>query len=187
MHLETIRDFEWYNEPEFRFDSGAMLIKANPETEFWQDARRAVCKDNGHFFFIRHSGDVTLTVQWKAEKEQDCSAQYGLMGRIDALNWFKVSLVRQPDRGHSLALSVTNLGHSDLTLLPLPRNMEIINLRLEILNGDFCLSYATDDGDFFRVRMFQMLVKYEQLKMGAYICNPGKAPFSAKLLDINFY
>ena len=93
MRLETIRDFEWYNEPEFGFDAGCMRIKAAPQTDFWQDNRHNIRKDNGHFFFSRRNGNFTLTVKWQTQKDQPRWCQYGLMGRIDNNNWCKYKKV----------------------------------------------------------------------------------------------
>ena len=68
MNLDTIRNFDWYNEPEFSFSSGALIIKAQSETDFWQDKRNNVKKNDGHFFFAKYSGDVELTIRWQKPK-----------------------------------------------------------------------------------------------------------------------
>ena len=47
MNLDTIRNFDWYNEPEFSFSSGALIIKPQAETDFWQDKRNNIKKDKG--------------------------------------------------------------------------------------------------------------------------------------------
>ena len=187
MRLETIRDFEWYNEPEFGFDAGCMRIKAAPQTDFWQDNRHNIRKDNGHFFFSRRNGNFTLTVKWQTQKDQPRWCQYGLMGRIDNNNWCKASITRNIDDGFSLTISVTNLGVSDLAVFPLPELPESVTWRLEARDGDFCLSYAANDRKFIRVRMFQMSVQCSELKAGAYICNPKDDDFTASLSDIEIY
>ena len=39
MILETIKNFDWYNEPQnVRFIEEGLLIEAMPQTDFWQNA-----------------------------------------------------------------------------------------------------------------------------------------------------
>ena len=187
MKLETIRDFEWHNEPEFYFDSGCMRIKATPHTDFWQNNKRNVHKDNGHFFFSRRQGNFVLTVKWIIKEDQPRWCQYGLMGRINDKNWCKASIIHEADGIFYLSISVTNFGFSDLVIFPLPKIPENITWRLEAVNDDLCLSYAVNDDKFIRVRVFPIPVQYDELKIGAYICSPKDDEFAAVLSDIEIY
>ena len=54
MLLEQLRDFEWLNEPEdVSFSEEGMSVTAKKESDFWQNTRKNVHADNGHFFFVR--------------------------------------------------------------------------------------------------------------------------------------
>ena len=118
MNLDTIRNFDWYNEPEFSFSSGTLIIKAQAETDFWQDKHNNIKKDNGHFFFSRSSGNFELIVKWKRPKKTEEICQFGLMGRVDDQNWCKISVIKI-QKEMFLFLSVTCLGISDSVIIPI--------------------------------------------------------------------
>ena len=91
MHLETIKDFDWLNEPEFNFASGSLVVKAALQADFCQDKRSNVAKDNGQCFYTKQEGNFVFKVVWKIASDQPEGAQYGLMGRIDAQNLCKLA------------------------------------------------------------------------------------------------
>ncbi len=172
MNLDTIRNFDWYNEPEFSFSSGTLIIKASPSTDFWQDKRNNIKKDNGHFFFARHSEDFELTVKWqKPEKIQEL-CQFGLLGRIDDQNWCKISVIKIQKKMF-LFLSVTCLGISDSVIVPIISDFATVNYRLYYSKGVFSLSYSLDEQEFRAIRHFQMYKDFDNIDIGAYICNPN--------------
>ena len=172
MNLDTIRNFEWYNEPEFSLNSGMLVIKASSATDFWQDKHNNIKKDDGHFFFIKHSGDFELTVKWqKPEKIQEL-CQFGLLGRIDEQNWCKISAM-QIQKEMFLFLSVTYFGVSDSVIVPLTLNFNTISYRLYYNKGVFSLSYSLDGQQFKAIRHFQMFQDFDNIDIGAYICNPN--------------
>ena len=204
MNLDTIRNFDWYNEPEFSFSSGALIIKPQAETDFWQDKRNNIKKDNGHFFFSRSSGNFELIVKWKRPKKTEEICQFGLMGRVDDQNWCKISVIKI-QKEMFLFLSVTCLGISDSVIIPIVSDFNIVNYRLYYSKGVFSLSYSLDEQEFMAVRHFQMHKDFDYIDIGAYICNPnqivphpdinndmktkvtigGSAFFECELLDID--
>ena len=172
MNLDTIRNFDWYNEPEFSFSSGALIIKAQSETDFWQDKRNNIKKDDGHFFFTQYSGNFELTVKWKKPKKIKELCQFGLMGRIDNQNWCKISVIKI-QKELFLFLSVTWLGISDSVIIPLVSDFDKIRYRLYYSKGVFSLSYSIDEQQFIAIRHFQMFKDFNNIDIGAYICDPN--------------
>lgn len=186
MHFEAIRDFEWFNEPEFGFSGGNLAIKAAPCTDFWQDFRHNISKDNGHFFFTRCKGSFCLNVKWKVSNEYQAGGQSGLMARINTKNWCKIALVKNEKKQNILTVSVTHSGVSDLAQIPLNGELQEITYRLQLQNGFFLLSFSADGSSFIPVRQFQPLTDYDVLSVGAYICSPENMAFNATLTDIRF-
>ena len=185
MLLEAIRNFDWQNEPDFHLETDAFQIIPDKRTDFWQDARHGISRDNGHFFFTRYVGDFNVSVKWQIESSQPCGAQCGLMGRIDERNWCKIALTRNSDQSWSVISSVTRNGTSDLALVPLNVISDQMSYRLETSKGNCCFAYSLNGVDFVRIRLFQMPDIGTETKVGAYICNPTDEDFSALLLEIN--
>lgn len=186
MHFETIRDFEWLNEPEFRFDADGLVITPAPASDFWQDRRDNVGRDNGHFFYTRRSGNFVLDVVWQLLPAYSGEGFCGLMARIDAENWCKIVLNRKADGQKAVCVSVTNFGCSDLSQILLPRDSFRIIFRLQAENGVLQLAFSTDGQQFASVRKFRLLADYNALSVGACVCNPGRGGFKAVLTDVSF-
>ena len=184
MLLEAIRDFDWLNEPNFRLGTDNFIVIPDKKTDFWQDVRHGISRDNGHFFYTEYNRDFNITVKWKIDDLQPVGAQCGLMGRVDEYNWCKISLIRNPDHSWSVATSVTCNGTSDLSLVPLPVISDQMSYRLESYQDEFCLSYSLNGKDFVRIRLFQLPIYAGEITAGAYICNPSIDDFSAPLLEI---
>lgn len=186
MHFETIRDFEWFNEPEFSFCNDGLMIKSAPCTDFWQDFRHNLSKDNGHFFFIRRTGDFCLNVKWILEKDSYCLGECGLMVRLDTKNWCKIALTKNETAQNLLIVSVTHQGCSDLAQVPLNGEFSEITYRIRAEKGIFQLSFSPDGDSFIPVRQFQFIKDCVSPAVGAYICCPQNNLFKAILADINF-
>lgn len=186
MHFEAIRDFEWLNEPEFCFDSGGLAIKAAPETDFWRDRCRNVCKDNGHFFYARRGGAFALDVVWLVPPARSKAGFCGLMARVDADNWCKAVWGRKPDGRPFVVVSVTHFGCSDLAEFPLVSESPRITFRLQVQDGILRLSFSADGRRFVPVRQFRLLADYDVLSVGACIYGSDSAGFKAVLADVDF-
>lgn len=186
MHFEAIRDFEWLNEPVFRFDADGLVITPAPDSDFWQDRCDNVGRDNGHFFYTRRNGNFVLDVVWQLLPAYSGEGFCGLMARIDAENWCRIVLNRKADGQEAVCVSVTNFGCSDLAQILLPQSSSRIIFRLQAQNGVLQLAFSTDGQHFVSVRKFRLLADYNALNAGACIYNSGSGNFEAVLADINF-
>ena len=185
MHLETIKDFDWLNEPEFNFASGSLVVKAALQTDFFQDKRSNIAKDNGHFFYTKQEGNFVFKVVWKIASGQPEGAQYGLMGRIDAQNLCKLALIKDKNENLFLSSSVIQNGYIDTAVQLLNGKCEEITFQLCVDDGYLNLFYTLDGTHFIFVRRFCFLAADSKLAAGAYICNPSTQNFAAVLKDIS--
>lgn len=187
MLLETLRDFEWYNEAEeVTFSDRGVKITAAPGTDFWQDVLRGHHKDNGHFFFAPRSGAFTLTVCWQPGIPLDF-AQCGLMGRADENHWFKISLMSKNGGMVNVCSVVTNSGNSDMSLTPCAAGTAEIWFRLKKGEDGVCeLSYSTNGIAYIPLRRFRLLAEKNTLAAGVFISSPSDKPYTALLKSIDF-
>lgn len=186
MLLEQLRDFEWFNEPEnVAFNENGMLVTAKGSTDFWQNARKNIHSDNGHFFFVRKSGNFVMELRWEFPS---CSQleQCGLMLRFDEKNWMKASLMSDNLSLLRLGSCVTNSGYTDWSAFEIPQQIQGVSLRLKRFNSEYALSYSFDEEKFSQIRLFSFVNEDVEIKAGAYICSPKTNDFTAVLKKINF-
>ena len=111
--------FCWLNEPA-RYKVGAGLeIWTDAETDFWQRTHYGFRRDDGHCLLARLDGDFCLSthVEFRPQTQYD---QCGLMVRVDAENWIKVSTEYESEEQSRLGSVVTTLGYSDWATQDVP-------------------------------------------------------------------
>lgn len=186
MRLESLTDFEWYNEPEnVTFEEKNVKITAKPQTDFWQALHHQIKKDNAHFFYKTLKGDFTLIVKWlfnTAEQFNQC----GIMARVDERNWFKASVMSKSKSRPEIGSCVTIGGYSDWAGAPVFKMPGKIFYKLERRNNDFVCFYSLDGINYTRLRQFYLRGIEPDIKAGAYIAAPQKEPFEAVLDEIDF-
>ena len=186
MLLDALRDFEWLNEPlDVNFDEMGMRVLTHDKTDFWQSAHHKFGKDNGHFFYTRHSGNFTFLVTWKFVSDGQFD-QCGVMLRIDEKNWFKASIMYDNPGQPMLGSSVTNCGYSDWAAMDIPAGVEEVSFKVKRLNGDYVIYYSLDGEVFKQIRVLHLINEQPEVKIGAYICSPRRAGFEATLTQIEF-
>ncbi|MBR1604482.1 MAG: DUF1349 domain-containing protein [Alphaproteobacteria bacterium] len=186
MLLGDLQDFEWYNEPQnVRFQEQEMIVCAEKGTDFWQSRHHHYGVDNGHFFFTRRKGNFSFVLKWAFTA---CGAynQCGLMLRVDENNWIKASMMYDnPDRP-MLGTSVTQNGYSDWAAQDIPSDLTSIWFKAKRLNGDYQIYYSLDGQNFKQIRVAHLINDLEEIKIGAYICNPKSDSFQASLSVLEF-
>jgi len=186
MKLESLMDFEWYNEPEnVIFTTQEMKIVAKSETDFWQALHHKIKKDNAHFFFKKISGDFDLVVKWRFEDASRFN-QCGLMVRLDERNWFKTSLMAKDASKPEIGTCLTIGGYSDWAGSVLDEMPQKIYYKLQRRGDDFVAFYSLDGEKYVRLRQFYLRGIEDEIKAGAYIAAPQKRPFEAVLDEIDF-
>lgn len=185
MLLETLKDFDWMNEPQrVRFDENGMHVVAKYRTDFWSCAKYEFRKDDGHFFFNRVQGDFCCDLNWSFESPRAFD-QCGIMVRTDADNWFKASIMYENDDAPMLASCSTNAGFSDLATIPLPVGVKHIWYRLKKRKGCYVASYSLDGQNFIQLRKFYIINDNDEVQVGAYLCSPQRDDFEATLHELS--
>lgn len=181
MLLETLKEFDWMNEPQrVRFDEEGMHVAAKYRTDFWCCARYDFKKDDGHFFFSYVLGDFCCDLDWSFE---NCGIfdQCGVMVRSDVNNWFKAAVMYEDENNPLLVTSLTNDGFSDLASVPLPPDTKHVWYRLKKRKGCYIASYSLDGQNYVQLRKFYLIHDSDEMKIGAYLCSPQHDDFEAVL------
>ncbi len=189
MILENLKDFEWYNEPEnVVFKDQEMRIVAAGKTDFWQNTHHRFAKDDGHFFYKRSDGDFSCRVQWKFDQIRPFD-QCGLMIRLDAENWLKISAMAVAPGQVEVGTGLTNCGCSDWAGVRQESALPSLWYKVRRVGSDFIASYSTDGENFCVLRRFCFCRGESDLEMmaGAYICCPQGESFAAVLAEIEFF
>lgn len=185
MKLESLIDFEWYNEPDnVVFAGQEMKIVAKPQTDFWQAVHHKLSKDNAHFFYKTVSDDFELVVKWRCDNNADFN-QCGVMVRSDQRNWFKFSFMSKDASKPEIGTCLTIQGHSDWAGTTLLRAPQEIFYKLTRKQDDFVASYSLDGEHYIRLRQFYLPHIEPEIKAGAYIAAPQNKPFEAVLDEID--
>lgn len=186
MLLEQLRDFEWLNEPDdVDFDDSGMMVVAKANTDFWQNNRKNIHKNDGHFFFSRRNGNFVLNVQWNFRQLKDFE-QCGIMLYFDERNWMKASIMTDNPLLPKLGCCVTNCGYTDWAMQETSAEIEQIYFRIKRSSGDYTLFYSLDGIKFVQIRWFNFQNEEMEIKAGAYIASPKNVGFQAQLQAINF-
>lgn len=184
MILETIKNFDWYNEPQnVRFIEEGLLIEATPQTDFWQNADSRFYKDDGQLFSENRQGNFILSAKWHFSKIKD-SAQCGIMVRSDAANWIKVGLLSPNPYKPQIGVVVANQGASDWSSVSLPEDVSDLWFQIRRRNKDFVVFYSLDGKIFSQIRMTHLPKVDEIIKAGAYVCSPKEETFECILEEI---
>ncbi len=184
MKLESLIDFEWYNEPEnVVFLDHEMKIVARSQTDFWQSLHHQIKKDNAHFFYKKSSGNFSIVIKWRFDKAENFN-QCGIMVRLDERNWFKASILSKDENNPEIGTCLTVSGYSDWAGTPLSAVPHEIFYKLEKKGEDFICSYSLDGEKYIRLRQFYLKSLDEKIKVGAYIAAPQKKMFEAVLDDV---
>ena len=186
MRLESLIDFEWYNEPQnVTFEERNVKITAKPQSDFWQSMHHQIKKDNAHFFYKVMKNNFTVVIKWcfeKAEKFNQC----GVMVRVDERNWFKASMMSKDAKAPEIGSCLTVGAFSDWAGAPLEKMPHEIYFKLERKGDDFVCFYSLNGQKYIRLRQFYLRGVQDDIKAGAYIAAPQKEPFEAVLDEIDF-
>jgi hypothetical protein len=186
MRLESLIDFEWYNEPQnVTFEEKNVKITAKPRTDFWQSMHHHIRKDNAHFFYKTLKNNFTLVIKWHFKTAEDFN-QCGVMVRIDERNWFKASVMSKSIKSPEIGSCLTVGAFSDWAGAPLKHMPNNIFFKLERKGDDFVCFYSLDGQKYIRLRQFYLRGIQNEVKAGAYIAAPQDVGFEAVLDEIEF-
>jgi hypothetical protein len=163
--------FAWFNEPARYTLGDGLEIWTDPETDFWQRTFYDFRRDDGHALLIPLAGDFSIST-WVEYRPQAQYDQCGLMVRVDAENWIKLSTEYETETLSRLGSVVTNLGFSDWATQDVPSTRTAIGYRISRSGPDFRLEYSHDGQAWIQMRVTHLHRAADPLQVGVYTCSP---------------
>ena len=191
---------QWVNEPKVHdVNREAVVIKTEPETDFWQRSYYGFRNDNAPSLLLESQDSFTFTtkVSFIYQNQFD---QCGVIIYLDGENWFKASIEFENKQFSRLGSVVTNIGYSDwaTTNIKLPT---YIWYRLSRRGPDFLIESSFDGVEFKQMRIFHLhklgetteaickanppLPAESIIRFGLYACSPLKSSFTAKFTNMS--
>ena len=176
--------FFWLNKPEFKIESGKLFVTTAEETDFWQRTHYGFSRDNGHALLHSISTDFTMTVKTRFDYQNQYD-QCGILVRIDALNWIKVSAECEDSERNRLGSVMTNLGYSDWATTDIDAHIGEMWYRIECKENDFIIENSLDGIVWSQLRMAHLHSRQRPLNAGIYACSPKERGFEAEFSDLS--
>ena len=178
--------FYWYNEPSKYSLGNGLEIFTDAKTDFWQNTLYGYQKDNGHCLLIAQDGDFSIMthVEFQLEEKYD---QCGLIVRMDAGNWIKVSVEFENEEFSRLGSVVTSLGYSDWAMQDISSSNRNMRYRINKKGNDLLIEHSFDAISWRQMRVAHLHKPAQRLEAGVYACSPFGNGFRCKfiLLEIN--
>ena len=171
LHPSLPQGFYWFNEPtHYRLGNG-LEISTDEKTDFWQTTHYGFQRDDGHCLFTRQSGDFSIMthVEFQPREKYD---QCGLMVRIDAHNWIKVSMEYESEHVSRLGSVVTNFGYSDWATQDVTSDRREMWYRISKRGSDFLLENSHDGQTWLQMRITHLHKEVAEYEIGVYACSP---------------
>ncbi len=173
--------FQWFNPPARYALGQGLTVETCPETDFWQGTHYGFRRDDGHALLKSVEGDFSLTTQVEytpATRYDQC----GLMVRLDAENWIKVSTEYEDAQCSRLGSVVTNLGYSDWATQDVSSACRLRWYRIRKNGQDFLIEHSEDGQAWVQQRIAHLHLPAPQLRVGLYACSPLGAHFVCRFL-----
>lgn len=172
--------FSWFCEPEdFELDQG-LVLTTEPHTDFWQRTHYGFQNDNGHALLTPVSGDFAFAAQL-VFTYQGLYDQCGLLLRVDADNWVKVSLEYEDAAISRLGSVVTNGGYSDWATTDISSDVTTMWYRLQRRGQDLLIENSYDGTVWSQMRVTHLQADLSAARVGVYACSPQESSFVCRV------
>jgi regulation of enolase protein 1 (concanavalin A-like superfamily) len=173
----------WQSPPaEAQETAAGLALRTRPRTDFWQQTHYGFRRDDGHFLNRPLAGDFVATLSLRISPTARYD-QAGLMVRVDADCWIKLSTEHDPDGHDMLGAVVTREAMSDWSMRPVACPPQIQHYSLRRQGPDYTLFARQDDGDWERLRLARLHTRDNQgVLVGPYACSPTGEGCSVVLL-----
>ncbi len=183
LDKSIFNDFYWLNEPEEYYFENALVIKTEPQTDFWQRTHYGFRNDNAPALLTELSQDFTFSAKFKFEPQNKYD-QCGIMLRLDSENWIKISTEYEDEKISRLGSVVTNLGYSDWATEDISSEINSVWYRVSRRGNDFLIENSFDGREWSQMRITHLHQDFEKIKVGIYACSPKNSSFKAKIKEI---
>ncbi len=180
--FDTDRAWIWYHEPKHVFNGDVLTVTTNGETDFWQGTHYGFRRDNGHCLLTSVEGDFSLVARctFSANSRYD---QGGVMVRIDAENWVKVSVEAETKSINRLGSVVTNLGYSDWATVDIDASIHTMWYRVQSKAADLLIEYSENGKKWHQMRIAHLHAYHGALAIGIYACSPTEGAGCEMIFD----
>lgn len=177
-------NFFWLNKPDFKIENGKIFITTSEGTDFWQRTHYGFSRDNGHALLHSIPTDFEMTVKTRYDYQNQYD-QCGLLVRIDALNWIKVSAESEDSERNRLGSVVTNLGYSDWATTDIDAHIGEMWYRIVCKENDFIIENSQDGIIWSQLRIAHLHSRQRPLNIGIYACSPKESGFQAEFSELS--
>lgn len=168
---------DWFNEPsEWSAHDGQIIVRADPQTDFWRVTGYGYVRDNGHIYGEALQSDFDLTVKVSAEYEKQYD-QAGVVVRIDESHWIKTGV--ELYEGTLRFSVVVTAENSSWVIADLPQDFRVLNLSLARRGDALEISYATGE-DELAMAAIVYLQRGASAFAGVMCASPEGEGFSAE-------
>lgn len=179
---EIDKRFKWFSPPRvWSIDpvKCTLIIKADPETDFWQKTHYGFQVDNGHFLYQEVKGDFRLSTKVHSFPSNRYD-QAGLMIRISKDTWLKSSVEYIPGSNNKLGAVVTNCGYSDWSTQEIEKDQIPLFFRITRIDSNYYVDCSIDGIVWKQIRMAHLFEEQEKpILVGVYACSPQGAGYEA--------
>lgn len=171
----------WLNEPPHTaVESGDLVVRSGPRTDFWQGTYYGFHRDNGHFLHQAWTGELTAETHFTGRYET-LYDQAGLMLRADPIHWIKCG-IEFTDAAPHLSVVVTN-GHSDWSTQRVTLSGEPVGIRLTRLADACFIQFRIGRSPWAMARLAWFSPDPAEVRVGPTFCSPERQGFEARFHD----
>lgn len=174
----------WMNKPkEFEITGDKVIIRTEPETDFWQKTYYGFSHNNGHALLMPVEKDFTFTAKTGFNTGflyEHC----GIFVYKDSGNWCKASVEYGGEEYSQLGSVFTNMGFSDWATTDIRSDIKKVWYRLSRRGEDFLIESSFNGKDYMQMRMFHIQEQKGSIKIGLFACSPLKSSFTAQFTEM---
>lgn len=175
----------WWNPPPRAEVRDSRLIVVTREgTDLWQRTHYGFRRDDGHGLLCDwRGGDFVLTTTVRVHPVHQYD-QAGLIVRVSADCWLKVSVEYERDGPSRLGAVVTNAGWSDWSTQDVPQSLRAMQFRVHRRGADYLVESSPAEGAdtaWSQIRLAHLIEDDGgPVQCGLYACSPKGDGFVAE-------
>lgn len=163
-----------------------VMIKTDPNTDFWQRTYYGFQNDNAPALLIKTEEQYFSFIVKTEFDSQQRFDQCGVIIYQNSDNWFKASIEYENNDIQRLGSVVTNHGYSDWATTDIPTEKKEMYYRLSRRQSDYCIENSYDGIHFKQMRIFHLFEGDGEIQLGLYACSPEDSSFTATFTEIQF-
>ena len=182
-----LKEVFWLFEPHtFEISDKKVMIKTEPNTDFWQRTYYGFQNDNAPALLIKTEEQYFSFIIKTEFDSQQRFDQCGVIIYQNSDNWFKASIEYENNDIQRLGSVVTNHGYSDWATTDISTEKKEMYYRLSRRESDYCIENSYDGIHFKQMRIFHLFEGSREIQLGLYACSPEDSSFTATFTEIKF-